>query len=127
MAGSITKAQWLQQYATRSQVEGVLGQRDRLLLERSKLEAVADAARAVGVAYAKRHDPSGDFGPKIAHLEQYVDTCWELLKPMIELKRALRSLDALDEDEVVAGGEEAPHYDALLESYDRYVERHGLS
>ena len=99
----------------------------RLLDRVEELEAVADVARAVGVAYAKRHDPSGDFGPEIAHLEQYVDTCWELLKPMIELKRALRSLDALDEDEVVAGGEEAPHYDALLESYDRYVERHGLS
>ena len=45
MAGSITEAQWLQQYATRSQVERVLDQRDRLLLESSKLEAVADAAR----------------------------------------------------------------------------------
>lgn len=47
MAGSITETQWLQQYATRSQVEGVLGQRDRLLLERGKLQAVVDAARAV--------------------------------------------------------------------------------
>ena len=46
MAGCITSAQWLLQYATLSQVEDVLRQRDRLLSEGPKLRAVADAARA---------------------------------------------------------------------------------
>lgn len=47
MAGAISRAQWMQEYATLSQVQAILDERDRLGRLNTALEAAALAALAV--------------------------------------------------------------------------------
>jgi len=60
------------------------------------LKAIAADAKEVCTAYAKRYEPSRVFEPEIAHLEQYVGTCWETLMPMIKLGESLDVWDKLE-------------------------------
>ena len=61
--------------------------------------AIRDAARVCVVAYGQECMPSGDLAPEIEHLEVYIDTCWNTVKPMIALRATLKDYDELVGDD----------------------------